>query len=106
MCFLLANQFLSLRKRFAAISQSQFLISDASLKMLGALPAITCLFSTTSTRRRSTSPRTANPHHLQQHIWRPLALAKVTNLIFEAFCTCLALPCTFPSAIEQDEEMS
>jgi len=39
------------------------------------------------------------PNHSQQHIWRLLALAEVTDMIFGAVGTCFALPCTFPLAI-------
>lgn len=92
---LLAGQSLSLRRQFPTISQSQFLIADASLKRLRTLSAILYLLSTVTTRRRSSYPRTPNLNHSQQHIWRPLALTEVTNLIFDAFCTCLSCPVPF-----------
>ena len=60
-CSLLASRSLSLRTRFPAISQSQFLISGASLKKRRTLVAISYLFSTITTRWRSTYPCTPNP---------------------------------------------
>ena len=98
-CSLLASRALSHRKQFPAISQSQFLISDACWKKSSTLSAILYLFSTITTRRRSTYQCRPNPDHSQQHIWRLLALTEVTDLIFDAFGMCFALFCTFPLVI-------
>ena len=100
-CSLLASRSLGLRTRFPAISQSQFLIADASPKGQRTFFAILYLFSTINTRRCSTYPRTytqPRPNHSQKHIWRPLALSEVTDFIFDANSTVTNLYSTIASA--------
>ena len=74
-CSLLGNRSSSLRKQFPAISQSQFLIEDASLKKSRTFPATSYLISTLTTCRRSTYPLTTSQVFIPANFldsWRSL----------------------------------
>jgi len=86
---------LSFREWFPAISQSQFSIQDASLKKLRTYSAIPYLLSMTTTCWHITHSLSPGRNPSQQCICGSLAPTEATYLIFDDFCMCYILFCTW-----------
>ena len=95
LCSLLASRFLSFWEWFPAISQSQFSIQDASLKKLRTYSAIPYSLSMTTTCWCITHSLSPGRNPSQQRICGSLAPTEATYLIFDDFCMCYILFCTW-----------
>ena len=84
-----------------AITQGQYLISDASIKKIINFSTNSYSFSMKSMRRCCAYVPTPKPNPSHQQIWRLLALTETADWEFGTLFTCFVLTCAFPLVISR-----